>query len=97
MFTLPTWQLEFFKSKFSAFMWKAETEYVEFSKKFIKGELLLTGKKMLVYPMIIKLRYPVKIEYRDQGVSATNISTDVLCVEWLEKVPLHLNYQLCTN
>jgi hypothetical protein len=97
MFTLPTWQLEFFKSKFSAFVWKAETEYVEFSKKFIKGELLLTGKKKLVYPIIVKLRYPVKIEFRDQGVSAANISTDVLCVKRLEKVPLHLNYQRCTN
>jgi hypothetical protein len=97
MFTLPTWQLEFLNSKFSAFMWKAEKEYVEFSEKFIKGELLLTGKKKLVYPMIIKLRYPVKIEYRDQSVSATNISTDVLCVKWLKKVPLHLNYQRCTN
>ena len=97
MFTLPTWQLDFFKSKFSAFLWKAETEYVEFSKKFMRGELLLTGKKKLVYPMIIELRYPVKIEIQKKGVSATNMSTDILCVEWLHKVPLHLNYQQCTN
>ena len=97
MFTLPTWQLDFFKGKFSAFLWKAETEYVEFSKKFMNGELLLTGKKKLVYPMIIKLRYPVKIEIQKKGVSATNMSTDILCVEWLHKVPLHLNYQQCTN
>ena len=97
MFIVPTWQMDWFKIKFSAFIWKAEKEYVQFSEKFIDGELLITGKKKMVYPLIVKLRYPVRIKYGESGASTMNTSPKIMCVERLDKVPLHLNYQQCTS
>jgi hypothetical protein len=93
----PTYKIDFFRSKFAAFMWKADQEYSEFSQMFVNGELLLTSKRKIAYGMIARFKNPVKTRLRESGLSAVNLSPTHLCVEQLTKSPLHLNYEDCAD
>ncbi len=80
---------------FNGFIWKANSEYIDFSERFQQGELLLTGKRKTVYRMIALFEYPVKTLNRKSGISVVDPSPDALCVVRLKKVPLQSNYQYC--
>jgi len=86
-----------YRSRFDAFMWKAEREYSGFSEKFEQGELLLTSHRKYAYGMIARFRKPVQTRSRESGLSATNLSPAHLCVRQLSKSPMHLNYEDCTD
>jgi len=94
---VPTYKFDFYRSKFDAFMWKAEREYSGFSQMFEQGELLLTGRRKIAYGMIVRFRKPVKTRSRESGLSATNLSPAHMCVRQLSKSPLHLNYEDCAD
>jgi len=93
----PTFTLDFVKSKFTAFMWRADEQYTEFAELFRDGELNLTGRQKVAQSMIARFKYPVKIRNRETGLSVINLSPEALCVTELNKVPLRLNYEDCAE
>jgi hypothetical protein len=82
---------------FNGFIWKANSEYIDFSKRFQQGELLLTGQRKTVYRMIALFKHPVKTLNRESGISVVDPSPDALCVVRLKKIPLQSNYQDCVK
>jgi len=73
----------------------AEKEYTEYSEKFQRGELVLTGKQKAVHSLIASYKNPIKIVRRESGISVVNPSPQALCVARLNRQPLQLNYQVC--
>jgi hypothetical protein len=81
--------------RFVALIWRADSEYTEFSDRFRRGELILTGKRHNKLNQIARFKYPVKTSRKKFAISALNPSPDALCVTLLNRLPLHLNYQRC--
>ena len=94
---VPTYKIDYFRSKFDAFMWKSDREYSAFSEKFGRGELLLTSDRKVAYGMIARFKKPIKIRLSESGLSAINLSPEHLCVPQLSKSPLYLNYEDCAD
>lgn len=92
----PTFKLDFFRTKFDAFIWKSHKEYSTFSDLVEKGELILTGNKKIAFSMIVRFRKPVDVQYRETWVSSIKPSPNSSCVRRLSESPLHLNYEDCT-
>lgn len=91
----PTYKIDFFRSKFDSFLWKADKEYSEYSDKFAGGELILVGKTRRINEMIALFRNPVIVKNRHGGFAVIDVSQDALCVAGLDKSPLYLNYKEC--
>jgi len=94
---IPTYKMDFFRSKFDTFMWNADREYSEFSQMFKNGELLLTSHRRIAYGMIARFKNPVKTRALESGLAAVNLLPAHLCVEQLTRSPLHLNYEDCAD
>jgi len=92
----PTYKIDFFRSKFDAFMWVAEEEYSGYSDRFQRGELILTGQKKVVNSLIAGFRNPVDVIQQETLISARKPTSGAKCVARLDKNPLYLNYQDCT-
>ncbi len=80
---------------FNGFIWKANSEYNDFSERFQQGELILTGRRKTVYRMIALFNRPVKTLNRESGISVVNPAPGAMCVMRLKKTPLQLNYEIC--
>ena len=94
---VPTYKIDYFRSKFDAFIWKSDPEYTEFSDMFANGELLLTSHRGMAYSMIARFKKPVRIRKREEGLSSFELSPAHLCVKQLSKSPLSLNYEDCAD
>jgi hypothetical protein len=82
---------------FNGFIWKVNSEYSQFSERFHKGELILTGKNKTVLRMIVLFKQPVITINRESGISVVDLSPGAMCVNRFKKVPIRLNYESCVN
>lgn len=95
--SFPTYKLDFFRSKFDAFLWRADQEYSGFSEKFQQGNLILEGKKRIAFSMIARFQNPVGLLHQDARISVKAPSTEAKCVRRLNLSPLDLNYEDCSH
>jgi hypothetical protein len=79
----------------TAFVWRAQAEYADFSERFRQGQLVLGGRRQKVYSMIARFQAPVAVQSLEQGIAPLNLKPDHLCLQRLNRVPLALNYGAC--
>lgn len=90
-----SYKIDFFRSKFEAFLWQADREYSEYSSRFVHGELILVGKARHANDMVARFKNPAVVTFEHGVVSVIDPSADAMCVEYLTKSPLSLNYEDC--
>jgi hypothetical protein len=92
---LPTLFIDYYREKFSAFAWRADREYREFSEHFREGDLILTGDRKAVHRLIALYRQSFPTLRTDDRISARQPRPGALCVRRLDRAPLERNYEPC--
>jgi hypothetical protein len=84
-------------ARVSAFVWNADRDLGDYSRRFADGRLLIRGPNVKAMLLLAQYQNPVEFAWqkRPVAVGARNLQADALCVANLRRQPVQRNYQNC--